>query len=304
MTLAWEDAALPLETDALLPLIVDLDLVVVAPGGARTFGNMRVDEDSHSTVEKVVIENAPPGTYEIRIIANPSISPTAVRFALVVNGPFPHADFVRNPPDLSAANASAGFGKCDPLRAGTFCQVTVSELHQGEPISLAMQPRAYEHFRLVAPAGGFEDPITIESDIRSQQVGILRLVLNKDNMYKLSLPRWLAGFQIESEDVPISVAGENVDVLYFSVFADFWEPIEYRIKWKVPGESDGSNWDFVLVPLVICVVLIVVIIVGVGVVVWRRYGADEQTAVDELRTGEPSLLEDIQDHPEIPAPNV
>jgi subtilisin family serine protease len=52
VTLVWNDLAVALVNDSLLPIVVDLDLVVIAPDGRATYGNMGKEEESLSTARK------------------------------------------------------------------------------------------------------------------------------------------------------------------------------------------------------------------------------------------------------------
>jgi subtilisin family serine protease len=81
--LVWTDP--PASLSAQTQLVNDLDLVVSGPGGTY-YGNGNASGDRLNNVEGIVIENPPPGFYQVTVSAY-DIPTASQPYALVVSGP-------------------------------------------------------------------------------------------------------------------------------------------------------------------------------------------------------------------------
>jgi hypothetical protein len=273
ITLAWTDHAVNIGSDDIfLPIIVDLDLYVIDPAGRVVFGNMLPEEDSLSTVEKIIIETPQVGTYQIHVKANPSFLPDGVSFALVVNGPFAHLDVAANPIDLRAEKGAAHQDRCDRLRSGTFCGTVVAELEHGRKQQFRIRPREYQHLHVTFP-DGFDGNFKFRSEIASTSYGILRLIVNEDNNWKLGLPWSFVVAQDTSQDVTIDLGRPIPREIYLSAFADV--EIVYTITWG--GTEDGVPPT---IPIVTGCVLLVGIAATAAIIIWRWIAAKKLAAAE------------------------
>lgn len=90
-SLAWID--LPLNADSVVPLFAYLDMFVIGPNG-----EVIECEEQFATTKKIVIENAQPRTYELRIRSNTIHEiEENVYYGIVIVGSFEHLDFELNP---------------------------------------------------------------------------------------------------------------------------------------------------------------------------------------------------------------
>jgi hypothetical protein len=82
--LAWTDA--PASLSAATQLVNDLDLVVTGPESAVYYGNDVASGDRTNNVEGVVIDNPPPGQYQVQVQAY-NVPVGTQPYALAVAGP-------------------------------------------------------------------------------------------------------------------------------------------------------------------------------------------------------------------------
>jgi subtilisin family serine protease len=141
VTIAYIDAVA--NEDSMIPLLCDLDLIVVSPTNKIFRGNRRSDntEERFSTVERVII--APPeletGTYQVHVIAsNPSVA-TTTNFSIAAVGAItiPGQAFIFEPTTTCATscgggtcNSNTGVCSCSAGKLGQSCQTGV-ESHKG-----------------------------------------------------------------------------------------------------------------------------------------------------------------------------
>jgi hypothetical protein len=88
----------------------------------------------------------------------------------------------------------------------------------------------YSHFRVTFPLG-FEGVFVFRSEIIAPWAGIVRLIVNEDNNWKLGLPRWMVGIQGKNEEVTVDLGPPIPTEIYLSVFADVSREIVYTITW-------------------------------------------------------------------------
>jgi hypothetical protein len=297
ITLSWIDPAVA-SSDATMGLLCDLDLFVTTPSGGVLYGNMNYDqEDSLSTTEKVIL--APPhvGEYVLHVRANPSFLSVPVSFALVVNGPFNHTDFVANPADMRHRRFVAEPRRCDNSRTGTFCQTEVVTVRKGETVATTIRPREYKHFYL--PLGAdFEGRLTIWSDMPAHDAGMVRYVINGNRTWKLSTRgpyspvQPIAGVQFMAQEILVDFDFVVPSELWFSVFSDFYHNITYRMRW---GEVVWVwNWQIIAVPTLIILALLSGMCCAI---VWwvqkRQQQVPQEPSADEEAERNHELLEDV-----------
>lgn len=82
--LAWTDA--PASLSAATQLVNDLDLVVTGPGSTVYYGNDVASGDRTNNVEGIVIDNPPPGQYQVQVQAY-NVPVDTQPYALAVAGP-------------------------------------------------------------------------------------------------------------------------------------------------------------------------------------------------------------------------
>ncbi len=110
VSLAWSDpAALP---NAGVTLVNNIDLLVTAPDGATAYLGNRFSGgwsttggsfDNRNNVENVYVQSPASGSWKVEIIGQ-NIPQGPQRFALVVSGNIPPAEFAKSSPDNGAAS--------------------------------------------------------------------------------------------------------------------------------------------------------------------------------------------------------
>ena len=99
VTLTWLDP--PLDSKSKMPLFADLDLYLVTPSQKVVYGNNYEYEDSHSTTEKIIIDQPDEGEYQVHVYCHKlPIENSEIFFSVAINGPFNHLDFDRNKKNL------------------------------------------------------------------------------------------------------------------------------------------------------------------------------------------------------------
>jgi hypothetical protein len=298
VTLSWIDHAVA-GLDATTGLLCDLDLFITTPACGVLYGNMNYDqEDSLSTTEKVILARPDVGDYVVHVRANPSFVTVSVSFALVVNGPFNHTDFMANPVDMRHRRFVAEPRRCNNSRTGTFCQTEVVTVREGQTVEMTIRPREYKHFYLPLGAG-FEGSLTLWSDMPAHNAGMVRYVINGNRTWKLSTlgpytpiqPR--AGVQYMTQEILMNLDLVVPSELWFSVFSDFSHDITYRMRW---GETVWVwNWEFIAIPTFI--ILVLLSFMCCAIVWWTKKKQQPQQqqgpAVDEDAERTHELLADV-----------
>ncbi|OHS98906.1 hypothetical protein TRFO_34739 [Tritrichomonas foetus] len=122
-----------LNIESMIPIVHDLDLVVISPNKKRYLGNHRKDDDSEhlSTNEKVIIneDELELGEYEIHIYSNSYVKQS---FSIVAVGPiednFNLLFDVTQECGCSECTLT-GKCKCDSLHIGNHCQKEILEIN-------------------------------------------------------------------------------------------------------------------------------------------------------------------------------
>lgn len=130
ITLTWLDPPTSKESR---PIYADLDLYVESPDGKVYFGNSNDDhEESYSTSERITIMNPIGGEYIIHVTCPLLPNPTNIDVYVVVNGPFNHLDFDKNPKFLDFALQDTSHICTQVKKTGYLCQHDVINLVSGE----------------------------------------------------------------------------------------------------------------------------------------------------------------------------
>jgi subtilisin family serine protease len=291
VTASWIDFAQEAD-DTYLGIIQDLDLFVVSPGGAITYGNRRLnqDTDGFSTTEKVILGTADPGTYEIHVVANPSLAGSAqVVCSLVVNGPFAQKDFTANPADLKARAGAWAAPSCGKLATGIHCQVPVIDLTSEEPVTRTIRPGETLYFHVSVPSGS--DIVELDCSVRTSSSVFLRLCVVTDNQYKLQLARDRVDIQT-STAVTWTIEVDGTENLYVAFHSEMHVLAELSLSG--PSESGTAWWVYALIVIGVLVVIIAVVALVCYIVGKRKArvenegpGASEAPG-SELRTPRPA----------------
>ncbi|OHT08906.1 hypothetical protein TRFO_22397 [Tritrichomonas foetus] len=133
IVLSYFDVELNIES--MIPIMNDLDLVVISPNNMRYLGDNRQDEDSEhlSTNEKVIIskEELELGEYEIHIYSNVN---EKQNFSVVSVGPVDDQQLIFKETLDCGCETCTRHGKChcDSLHVGNHCQTEISEMSQND----------------------------------------------------------------------------------------------------------------------------------------------------------------------------
>jgi hypothetical protein len=156
VVIAWTDQV-P-STDSMLPLLDDLDLLVISPSGQVFRGNQRPDdtEEHFSTIERVIIPAAHTEVGQYRVHVIPSLFGTETSFSAVIIGRFSEASEFKNatqcatPCGTGSCDSQTFECKCPADRAiGQSCQVQVVGVAIGEKKNVTLAPLGVAYVALV-----------------------------------------------------------------------------------------------------------------------------------------------------------
>ena len=155
-----------------LPLYCDLDIVIVAPNNQVYTGNQLDDNrpEEFSNVEKVIIKDAPIGTYTIHIYSSDYDTDDGninIDYALAIFGGFETNDLTTNPRFLTKANSNTcpnncnkqgncvnGICQCNSEHYGHYCQVQITSYPNGALIQSQVEPDFIRWHKIPIQEGG------------------------------------------------------------------------------------------------------------------------------------------------------
>lgn len=252
VSVAWTDY--PLNSKSVVPLFAYFDLFVVDSNG-----KVHDCEEDFSTTKKVVIKNANPGTYEIRVRSNTIQNiEEGLNYGIVVVGAFDHLNFEVNSNELRPTSTS----KCSPLcesncdfsslrcecstdRTGTHCESAVEEIFEGKTVEKPLSNRQFwftkfditKHHSMSSNQLQ-TSAINVECKVKGRSrndVGMIRYFLNIDNKVRLNIPRYSIAIQeeaVSSFQIPL-IDVIRLDAIYFTAFNDVYSDVSISIKWDV-----------------------------------------------------------------------
>ena len=121
--------------DSIIPIIYDLDLVLISPSGKTYYGNHRTDNDEEhlSTNEKIIVneDEIEIGEYFIHIYSNMDIQQL---FSVVAVGPIEDGilEFTKTQECGCAQCDEYGKCLCDSTHVGNRCQTTIININEEE----------------------------------------------------------------------------------------------------------------------------------------------------------------------------
>ena len=144
------------------PLMVDLDLMVVSPSGKVYHGNKGTSTDTeiYNTNERVFIssENVEVGEYTIHVISNDYNREFIARYAIAVEGGFPHDDKETNPLTLPSieyeqcigckGSCVDGYCVCNSSQTGADCSMNIIEVQPNTGYALTLPSGTFSVFKV------------------------------------------------------------------------------------------------------------------------------------------------------------
>jgi len=259
-TLTWLD--LPTDNTNSHVIVLELDLFVKTPSNMIIFGNQKPsnEEETYSTTERIVISDPIPGLYEVHIVSSKfPIDTLEANYSIVINGPFNNTDFSLNPPEVRifdsdkcemCESCSEQYTcNCNHSTTGILCQTRVNPINKGETVSSKLISRSHFHSMIQIPS---ESKKYVKFSIQFQSkepMNLVRLVFNKDNTQKLSLPRYTTislSKANQSVYIPVNTpAGvSSGSVLYLSIFADSIGESQISVDWDYVNSKDSETGLF------------------------------------------------------------
>jgi hypothetical protein len=205
ITISYLDPAA--SADSLVPLLVDLDLIVLSETGKVFRGNhyLNGSEEHFSTTERVILnpDEIEIGDYEIHVISSLSGVVADATFSLIVTG-----DISKNQSDIEFTNAtsclpSTDGGTCNSLtlirecsstRIGQSCQIATNIIPVSQnPVnqSFTVQPLESLYVRFTKPSNSMIFAVHVSGDVPI----LLRLFFARDTTtngipFKYQTPVW------------------------------------------------------------------------------------------------------------------
>lgn len=294
ITLTWID--LPFDADVTIPLFTYIDLVLVAPDGS-----VFETKEQYATSRKLVIPNAKPGQYEIRIASNAlSAEFGGVDYSIVVLGAFDHLNLTVNQGELiaeksrlctskctSQCNEDQAICICDKSHTGTFCDIEVRDVPMDSEISTILSHQVTSYLRLnieeIVKKDASKKNLFFRVKADFNQTGLLRYFINTDNSVRLNIPR---GFMAISEDsltelkLPLTDL-QKVKSLYFTVYNDVYDDVNLRFIWTYDTNlSFMETLTFKILIITVIVLASTIIVVATVYIIYRNFKMEKQNNDD------------------------
>lgn len=217
VSLAWVDP--PVGFGAFSPVYVDLDLYIVDPSGKTFFGNDNNGfEETHSTLERIVIEKPTPGKYKIYVHIPNVLVPTGVHAAVIVSGPFPHKDFLTNPRFIEF-NLTRYQNKCPERVMGVACQDEAVVLSDAQTIQIPPRRPVYAYWKVPEHLRGSSYAVRCLVT-GPNRFGVLQLAIDADQVAKFGGRALFYGNLSTDKQIDInSWDHANLSDLYFTLYS-------------------------------------------------------------------------------------
>ena len=246
VSMAYLDPPLPPST--ILPLFADLDMVLVTPSGKRYYGNDQAD--SFATTEKVHIESASAGTYEIHIFSSEFGLDYAIPYSVFVNGAFSQNEeiFPTVAKDCSHTcvngKCSNGICKCQRGYTGNTCEekITHITLQSDSSVDVDFKKVSYFWFTLS------NDTFTLKTNTKSVTRAVFCFKF-EDSAFRISEPNVLCyrhnsstmELTFSNEMIPAVKTGAIVNLAVFGVTSKSFE-VKFAIDNLVVGNMVANIW--------------------------------------------------------------
>jgi hypothetical protein len=292
ITISYLDPAI--SADSLIPLLADLDLIIISPSGRIFRGNHYLDgsEEHFSTTERVILNSneVEIGEYQIHIISTFASIIKSCRFSIIVSGVIANARdyllFVKATECLPC-----GSGICDQRtficncnsvdRFGQSCQIAIQPIEaQANPTKQRFTVQPLESLYLK-----FTKPSTAENDLLIGISGddpiVLRILIAED--------RWPNGIPFNYDRViwdNHTVRGyweetTRASVVHALVRNEYSTPWGFQVWAKadipIPNPSNSpevqlSNNSTLVIKIVVPIVVVIVIVIVIMAIffVWRK----------------------------------
>jgi hypothetical protein len=191
------------------PLYADLDLIITTPDGQKLYSN-----ECRQVNERVHIDHAVPGLYQIRIVCWQMFTSKTIHFAVAAVGQFSKSGF------LEFSERDEMREGCSSLRTGHFCEIRVSG---GIPESFASKARRFHYFSLEFPVISNQQCLALTIEAIPLRCAIVQVELSLKQFAKFGgeLIRWQVlrtpktSFTIYWDEIKELA---NITLLYLSIF--------------------------------------------------------------------------------------
>jgi hypothetical protein len=213
------------------PLYADLDLIIRTPNKSILYSNECLQVN-----ERVHIQNAKRGEYEISIVCFQMMKPKKIRFAVAATGCFLRSGLL----DFTARKRKQK--QCDDLKTGHGCEISIIDSFSG---SYSLQSREYQYFSIQFPElaiGQFLELI-IEMDSMKQDILHFELSANQIAKFGGTLLKWESPhkaktvFKIDNNSIPVSV-----NRLYFSIFGASQRKRKFTLRSSIQVNNKIPNY--------------------------------------------------------------
>ena len=255
ITLTYLD--LPIDPSHFSILFGDIDLFIVDPNKNIIYGNQNPlnQEESFSTIEKIIIFKPLIGKYEIHIQSSEYLDLNInLNYSIVINGPFNHYNFSLNSPILNRIKplnclkcnqcSNNYLCLCNSSFTGIHCQNPINNLNFEQFTNFLIPSRSFLYLKINIP-NNFKKYIKLTiNPIKQQLKSLIRIILNKNNNNKLSIPKFNMKIIENKNEFAFILIDKEIQqnkILYLSIFADSFFDLNLTLKLEMTNTISNFN---------------------------------------------------------------
>lgn len=161
----------PVSSKSYMPLYADLDLIVVTPTGESIYNN-----ECRQTTERIVIENAQPGRYLVRITYHVYFDKVPIPFAVSATGPFNQSGLLEFTPKEKPVQLCLG------LKTGHLCEIPVINASKG--LKFSAQGRKMNYFVVTIPPLKPDEDLELSIHVQAWKSTLMQVEVSMNQVPK------------------------------------------------------------------------------------------------------------------------